>query len=217
MNLSDEYNPRSRHHHKGIGDEWLNFCMEQPINPNAKMGAVWHLAVTLQSNNPETRFETMRTALRKWSCDINKDALNRRWAQKPDKQWRWIATYEDQPHDDLKTPHWHLIMTPGHGLPRRLTDNLLAVERTNRHIGKTRIILPQRLPAIRTTFAGYWQRNMPYGEIEVKFLSDPFDEDIWGRYIFKCVTGRKFTPLTDMRKAQSRVVIWKEFQNMPGI
>jgi len=213
VNISDEYNPDSLHHLKLSGEAWRKFCLEQDYNLNASMPDIWHLAVTLQSNNPNQHYNSMRSALNRWSCNINCAALGPRWAKRHSKQWRWFATYEDDPDDDDKTPHWHLIMTPGHGLSPKRTNDLLAVERRNRRIGNTRVFLPERLPSVRTSFEKLWRRHMFNGTAVTKFLTDPDDDQRWVKYIMKNLEARRSHTPSRMSDAQQRVVIWSQFQN----
>ncbi|ODM45871.1 hypothetical protein A9320_27175 [Ruegeria sp. PBVC088] len=215
MNVDDEFNPRSRHELAQTGRGWLDFVMKQPSHPqnNYFNGPdKWHLAVTLQSNNPKANIYLMRDRLKGWNNRINRRLIGAGYRKphlKPQK-WRWFAFYEDDPHDVDKTPHWHIIATGGHGLPKMKATRALGFQRSVRRIGTTGIFLPVKVPLVKNDFEWAWHDVMPGGSSVVRMLTDPDEDEIWARYAAKRLTSRRFTTIAEMEAAQSRVVIWTE-------
>ncbi len=214
MNLKDEHNHLSRHNLTQLGKQWCNWASHQPYNLNAPMPAVWHLAVTLQSNNPEANIHMMRARLRQFSQRLNRATLGPRWARHPDRQWRWVATYEDEPHDDEKTPHWHLAMTTGLGLSPSRAAQALATEKRTRSIANGKIKLRVRRAVVAEGQIGEaWRCAMSGGEVRVDLLEDPDDERLWVPYIFKRPMARRFTTPAEIERAQDRIVFSEMFHD----
>ena len=216
MNIADEYHPDALSNLREIGQGWLRFCCEKPYNPVAPMSAAWHLAVTLQSNNPNVEFKRMEAALADWIWQINRETLGKRSTQKRGKQWCGLATYEVGLNDDQNTPHWHLIMTTGHDVKPEKARELLAEVRTDRRIGKHIVRGCRRVPLIETMFAAKWRRLMPKGSVKVDALYHPSDEEGWIRYILKHLTGVRFSNPADMKLAQDRIRVFGEWRNDPS-
>lgn len=209
MNIADEYRPEASPHLKRLGEEWLTFCRNQPFNLQAPMPAVWHLAVTLQSNNPNVTFEQMDTALSEWDFLINRDALGKRSNQHLSKQWRYIATYEGQTGDTHDTPHWHLIMTTGFGLRPEKAKELLAERRVSVFTKRKRmeIVGARRVPVVQETFSRNWAKVMRKGEVVAHYLHHPSEEMAWSGYIVKGFEGRRFVRPNQMALSQGQIQI----------
>lgn len=215
MNIADAFNPEATPTLKRLGNDWLELCQNQPFNLKAPMPAIWHLAVTLQSNNPSASYTRMQTALRQWCCRINSDALGNKWSKKHDHQWRWFANFEGQTGNPHNSPHWHLVMTTGHAISEAKAAELLKGESRPRmiNIGSKTITLRRKLPVVRHSFAKHWRAVMPGGEIDAFFLDHSEDEYCWTKYQMKHVTGSRSSSRRAMAEAQENVLVWTMFQN----